>query len=366
MAFTEQQKKSLSAKLKYRFVKTRVLHGTKLSYVEGWHAISEANRIFGYDCWDRQTVAPRCVSSGDLKGGQHYALYTTSVCITVRAGGETIRREGIGTGYGTSLSFAVAHEVAIKAAETDATKRALATFGNPFGLALYDKEQVGVTRVPGALGRGSRSHGHTFEIRRPDGALLRAVGMTEFRDLVMCAIADVAELDDLYRFWNENKTTFRDVKTVRGGTETIEAIILVLKARAIALRKKAPKQPKATLETAAATDGRLAIPKERRIRNKAHLAFVRQQSCLVCGRAPSHAHHLRFAQRGALGMKVSDEFTVPLCALHHDAIHKVGNERSWWTAQGIDPLKAADALWQQSMAAERTDAAPSVTSELHV
>ena len=60
MALTEIQTKSLKAKLKRRHVRTRENYGTSVSYVEGWHAIAEANRIFGFDSWDRQTVAPRC------------------------------------------------------------------------------------------------------------------------------------------------------------------------------------------------------------------------------------------------------------------------------------------------------------------
>ena len=69
--------------------------------------------------------------------------------ISVRAGESVIVREGIGTGFGRSSCAETAHEIALKAAETDATKRALATFGNPFGLALYDKDQKGVTKRPG-------------------------------------------------------------------------------------------------------------------------------------------------------------------------------------------------------------------------
>ena len=94
----------------------------------------------------------------------------------------------------------------------------------------------------------------------------------------------------------------------------------------------------------------LAFPKERRIRNPEHLKFVRRQPCLVCGRRPTHAHHVRFAQARALGLKVSDEFTVPLCSVHHDAVHKTGDERTWWARRAIDPLKVAADLWVVSMA----------------
>ena len=74
----------------------------------------------------------------------------------------------------------------------------------------------------------------------------------------------------------------------------------------------------------------LLINKERRHRDKRHLQFVATQPCLICGRSPSDAHHLRFAQPRAMGRKVSDEFTVPLCRVHHRQIHSVGDERAWW------------------------------------
>ena len=89
----------------------------------------------------------------------------------------------------------------------------------------------------------------------------------------------------------------------------------------------------------------LAIPEPRRIRDKDHLRFVARQPCLGCGRTPSDAHHLRFAQLRALGRKVSDEFTVPLCRTHHREAHRTGDERSWWQQQKIAPLEHAAALW---------------------
>jgi hypothetical protein len=75
---------------------------------------------------------------------------------------------------------------------------------------------------------------------------------------------------------------------------------------------------------------------------------VAQQPCLICGRSPSHAHHIRFAQSRGLWLKVSDEFTVPLCAIHHQQNHATGNERLWWQEHKIDPLAVAARLWRQS------------------
>jgi ERF superfamily len=89
----------------------------------------------------------------------------------------------------------------------------------------------------------------------------------------------------------------------------------------------------------------LALPEPRRIRDKEHRRFVAKQSCLICGRNPSDPHHLRFAQHPALGRKVSDEFTVPLCRGHHREVHRCSNEVKWWNATGIDPTIAARSLW---------------------
>jgi hypothetical protein len=97
----------------------------------------------------------------------------------------------------------------------------------------------------------------------------------------------------------------------------------------------------------------LPIGKPRRYRNKNHLRFVATQACLVCGRKPSDPHHLKFMQARAMGRKVSDEFTVPLCRTHHRAAHRTGNERAWWTAFGIDPTTSARRLWQQSRGTEK-------------
>jgi ERF superfamily len=92
----------------------------------------------------------------------------------------------------------------------------------------------------------------------------------------------------------------------------------------------------------------LTLPEPRRIRDKNHVIFVAKQACLICGRLPSDAHHLRFAQLPALGRKVSDEFTVPLCRGHHREVHRGGDEAGWWENAGVDPIVDARALWLQT------------------
>jgi hypothetical protein len=85
-----------------------------------------------------------------------------------------------------------------------------------------------------------------------------------------------------------------------------------------------------------------------RLRDKDHRKFVAHQPCLICGRTPVDPHHLRFAQPRALGRKVSDEFTVPVCRMHHQELHRVGDEATWWRAAAIDPLPVALSLWRRS------------------
>jgi hypothetical protein len=92
----------------------------------------------------------------------------------------------------------------------------------------------------------------------------------------------------------------------------------------------------------------LTHPEPRRIRDRDHVRFVAQQTCLVCGRQPCDAHHLRFAQSQALARKVSDEFTVPLCRGHHRELHRHGDEAGWWEKIDIDPITAARAFWLQT------------------
>jgi hypothetical protein len=92
--------------------------------------------------------------------------------------------------------------------------------------------------------------------------------------------------------------------------------------------------------------GALALGEPRRYRDRAHLRLVSAHPCLICGRRPSDAHHLRFAQPRALGRRVSDEYTVPLCRSHHRALHRHGDEAGWWKAHKVDPIMVARELWQ--------------------
>lgn len=151
MSFSPEQIAALEAKLDPRNVKARAQAGRQVHYVEGWHAIAEANRIFGFDAWDRETVELRQLGDAREVEGKWRVAYMARVRVTVRpcgddvvALGEAIVRDGCGYGSGIDRDLGSAHESALKEAETDAMKRALMTFGNPFGLALYDKTRENV------------------------------------------------------------------------------------------------------------------------------------------------------------------------------------------------------------------------------
>lgn len=145
MSFSETQKQELSAKLSPSHVKARQQGGSKVSYIEGWHVIAEANRIFGFEGWTRETLDIKCVSEKEREIGQSKAAgWGVTYLCKVRIIVEGVAREGCGAGHGIDRDLGQAHESAIKEAETDAMKRAFMTFGNQFGLALYDKQQANV------------------------------------------------------------------------------------------------------------------------------------------------------------------------------------------------------------------------------
>ena len=361
IAFTDSQVRQLKAKLDPRYIKTRSANGVNLSYVEGWHAIAEANRIFGFDAWDRRTVSTACVWSGQ-SGQYHAAAYTAKVRVSVRAADTIIVREGSGAGESRASTPGKAHELALKGAETDATKRALATFGNPFGLALYDREQAGVRKTRGA----SPASGETFQsgpwvLHSSTG---KAVSSHEtaksFVGALKQAMSETHDIELLYDVWEQNMETLRVLhRSTNERPGIVPTMVSHLRACAVDLVKRAsnhrPPYPKGNGGTRHKIDKSiLTISEPKRFRCKEHLRFVAEQPCLVCGRSPSHAHHIRYAQPRGLGVKVSDEFTVPLCAIHHSENHTTGNERRWWQERNLDPLPVAHRLWQNSRSADRT------------
>ncbi len=173
--FSARQRELLAAPLDRAKVRHREQGRMRVSYLEGWQVIAEANRIFGFDGWDRLTLNASCVAEHERPVGRDRksgwgVTYTARVRIVVIAGERCLIREGSGAGHGIDLDQGLAHESALKEAETDATKRALMSFGNAFGLALYDKQQRQVSSGPEKnLGQGqSQSQATKTAQRQPE------------------------------------------------------------------------------------------------------------------------------------------------------------------------------------------------------
>lgn len=156
MSLSPEQIAALDAPLNRANVKGRKQAGREVSYIESWHAEAEANRIFGYDGWDSEIRDLRLVSERETligKGTQYEkkgwsVSYVCTVKVTVFVDGEPTIREGVGAGHGIDADLGQAHESAVKESASDAEKRALKTWGNQFGLALYDKTQANVAGEP--------------------------------------------------------------------------------------------------------------------------------------------------------------------------------------------------------------------------
>jgi len=366
MALTNTQVRQLRAKLEGKHVKTRKANGANLNYVEGWHVIAEANRIFGYDAWDRRTLATRCVWSGE--SGAHFsAAYTARVRVCIRAGDTTIVREGSGSGEGTAPTPGQAHELAIKGAETDATKRALATFGNPFGLALYDREQVGVRKRRSAKASAESPPIGPWILNSATGTQEGSFDRpSEFAAALRKAMSEARDIEVLFAIWEQNVETVRDLnrslkQSALPTSGIAPQLVAHLKRCAIALvkpqggvngksedRENTSSRREDSVSRSKIDKSMLTISEPKRFRSKEHLRFVAQKPCLICGRLPSQAHHIRFAQSRGLGLKVSDEFAVPLCVIHHSENHSTGDERRWWQERNVDPLPVARRLWFES------------------
>jgi hypothetical protein len=451
--FSIHQLKKLSSKLDRARVQSKIVDGRSLDYIEGWFAMSEANVIFGYAGWDRELAFFERLF--ERRHGEMISCgYVARVRLRVHAGERSVIREGTGFGHAQALSLADAHERALKTAETDATKRALATFGNRFGLGLYDREQAGVSE---------KRYG-VFDVICPNGEVfaagLSAEGFCGALRKILATSTNQAEID---HWWHRNAPQIRrlrasapELKTARGehyadvlkrlfrsrptstdgtpsesrhdnkvfeplgspekvarsskqpdkegpeGTDLAALDGLDVPAAPSAEMSAAAKSSTSTDITSACrhsfvrapagasirsddfcaavdtlphrhvtgvsrnqqlTDHQLApsriaygaridkavlaIGSTRRRRDKDHLRYVATLSCLICQKGPSHAHHIRYAQPHGMSQKVSDEFVVPLCAEHHNELHRKGSERAWWQHHGLEPLTIAAELWSE-------------------
>jgi hypothetical protein len=233
-----------------------------------------------------------------------------------------------------------------------------------------DLETVSGTKVDppnGSAGQASNGHAHASEasgnsrrlapVTRKAPPILTVDLSAQLRNRLLGELSGLQSSDEAANWANRSLPA--------KNTLTVEDALLVedgFRIKMAALGEAQPGEPpEAAQKTNPATTstqeflvigpepgrGRIAA-KTIRLRDKDHRKFVASQPCLVCGRSPADAHHLRFAQPRALGRKVSDEFTVPVCRVHHRELHRHGDEAGWWQKTKIDPLPIARRLWQRA------------------
>jgi DNA recombination protein Rad52 len=343
MGFSAKQVQALKRDLDRRHIRTREVHGPELCYIEGWHAIAQANRIFGFDGWSRETLDAKCVLARENRGS-FIAVYTAKVRISVATNSGVVIRDGHGTGEGRAASPGEVHDTALKAAETDATKRALVTFGKPFGLALYDASRRHAAAKPSA----------ELSAAEPSAINLTAVDpspkdrrTTDPGAPLKYARDDTTPIPRPSRYYGRRQDAVsKEISLQKRSPDQQPSL-------ATSIVPPAPEQHPQQIDKSV-----LAIAEPKRLRDKAHLRFVASQPCLICAYPHSDPHHLRFAQPRALGLKVSDEFTVPLCRDHHQQLHQAGNEVAWWHQVQIKPLEIARQLWEKSHASQKLENTP--------
>lgn len=205
MSFTDAQNNALAAPLDVSAVRQRQQAGQRLDYVEAWHVIAEANRIFGFDGWTRETLEMREVRKAEQVGDKWRVGFVCRVRVTACF---AVFRDGTGYGSGIAKDLGDAYESAVKEAESDAMKRALMTFGNPFGLALYDKSRANVVDVEAQQSRELNERIMGDLVRQIDQcADLEALNYLAKTDNFSLAVADLdkRDADAIRRHWASRK-----------------------------------------------------------------------------------------------------------------------------------------------------------------
>src|ERR1700733_5497905 len=238
---------------------------------------------------------------------------------------------------------------------------------------LPPEQQASRPNEPKAGGNGRLNGGHLHAPQRPaargNGKLqasptepLSPEASAVLRDRLVGQLNELADGDEA-ALWahrsigEKNKLTATDAQSVEEGFQARLASFAAPEtdnsqragdvAQPLTAQGSPAAEPKSK-RSKAIDKSVLALPEPRRVRDREHVRFVAKQPCLVCGRQPADAHHLRFTQSRALGRKVSDEFTVPLCRGHHREVHGHGDEGAWWEKVGVDPAVTARALWLET------------------
>jgi ERF superfamily protein len=194
--------------------------------------------------------------------------------------------------------------------------------------------------------------GGAGKVSTPSDRVLEPVGSAALRDKLIAELKALNSADEAVAWAHrmmraKNSLMRKDAEQVELGFQLKLSTFMTAAPKAPD-SKRAARQRRLRNQQRATNKTILALPVPRRVRDQDHVKSVAKQPCLVCGRRPADAHHLRFAQLPALGRKVSDEFTVPLCRGHHREVHRSGDEATWWEKAGIDPAVTARALWLET------------------
>jgi hypothetical protein len=208
-------------------------------------------------------------------------------------------------------------------------------------------QQAGSDRLPGRGGRANKSSSVSLQSELST-ALSAGLRVELLREIDGLSSADDAALWAHRRLVAKNQLSAADAQQVEEAFATKLGFTPAENAKAGEATTNLEKSLAEKTRSPPIDKSVLGFPEPRRIRDRDHIRHIMNQSCLICGRRPSDPHHLRLAQSRALGRKVSDEFTVPLCRTHHREIHRCGDESSWWKNTGIDPLAGARALWLET------------------
>jgi ERF superfamily len=174
---------------------------------------------------------------------------------------------------------------------------------------------------PKASGNGRFNNGHTGSPRRgsdakPAKPVLGPEASAELRDRLLAKLSDLGSADEM-AVWahrclaEKNRLTATDVEHVEEAFQAKIATVAVgvadvlegAQARSAAISEndctaaKIRSQPRSKI----VDKSELTFPEPRRIRDRDHVRFVAKHPCLICGRHPADAHHLRFAQKQGVG-----------------------------------------------------------------
>jgi hypothetical protein len=206
----------------------------------------------------------------------------------------------------------------------------------------------------GRLNSGPRTpskeaSGRATRVSTTSNAVLEPTASAALRDRLIAELKQLNSADDAadwaHRIMrSKNRLMAKDAEQVELGFQLRLSTLTTDRPNAPGSKSR-ERQRTGRVRKTAINKAVLALPVPRRLRDREHVKSVAKQPCLVCGRRPTDAHHLRSAQVPALGRKVSDEFTVPLCRGHHREVHRCANEAAWWAKTGIDPMAAARVLW---------------------